>query len=195
MNGLPEVKEALAWEFDGVPLTKQNLSTWRRGEYADWLARQDGWESAQDVVEKAHATRESVGDGRLTEGLSAVLASRYAWVLANWRQLGEEGLERELKSLRSVSREVGRLCQGGHSLSRIRLKQDWKQATTCDFLAEVFYQFAQRPDIQAWRRPEWQDESKAREYLSQLLKTDLEGLKLAKSPPDPLASVRKPENN
>src|ERR1700735_2174125 len=39
LNSLPEVQQVLAANFDGRPLTEQNLSEWKAGGYLDWLAR------------------------------------------------------------------------------------------------------------------------------------------------------------
>jgi len=39
LNSLPPVRETLARCFGARPITKQNLSNWRRGGYQDWLAR------------------------------------------------------------------------------------------------------------------------------------------------------------
>jgi hypothetical protein len=37
LNGLEETKKIIDSEFEGVPLTKQNLSLWRKGGFRDWL--------------------------------------------------------------------------------------------------------------------------------------------------------------
>jgi hypothetical protein len=41
LNGLDAVKEMLDEEFCGDPITKQNLSAWRQGGYAEWLRNQE----------------------------------------------------------------------------------------------------------------------------------------------------------
>src|SRR6266581_1936174 len=41
LNALPETKALLNAEFQGRPLTKQNLSDWRHGGFRDWLLRQE----------------------------------------------------------------------------------------------------------------------------------------------------------
>src|SRR5579859_7604812 len=37
LNELPTVKEILTAQFNGQPVTKQNLSHWRQGGYHRWL--------------------------------------------------------------------------------------------------------------------------------------------------------------
>jgi hypothetical protein len=43
LNALPEVKKVLRDDFDGVPISKQNLSQWRQGGFEEWLAREELW--------------------------------------------------------------------------------------------------------------------------------------------------------
>lgn len=39
LNALPEVRAVLAGQFDRQPITKQNLSNWRRGGFIAWRVR------------------------------------------------------------------------------------------------------------------------------------------------------------
>jgi hypothetical protein len=195
LNEQPEVKAILEREFGGVPVSEQNLSAWRRGEYLDWLGRKEEWEWSDDLADEMDSMNASLGRGRLTKGLSSVVASKFARLLANWRKLGQKGFEQELDALRILSREIGRLRKVDLNHEQFALQKHWKMETTGDELAQIFYQWAQRADLQAWRRIEWQDEAKAVEYLKRLLKTDLEGLGLAKPPADPSASAENPQNN
>src|SRR5665213_1178488 len=55
LNALPETKKALEGYFDGVEVTKQNLSDWRQGGFREWSLR-------REIFEEARALRESVGD-------------------------------------------------------------------------------------------------------------------------------------
>lgn len=38
LNEMPEVQTVLRRQFEGKEITEQNLSAWRQGGYADWLA-------------------------------------------------------------------------------------------------------------------------------------------------------------
>ena len=49
LNALPEVKGVVQNHFDGVPISKQNLSQWRQGGFQEWLARRSLCEDALDV--------------------------------------------------------------------------------------------------------------------------------------------------
>jgi len=41
LNSLLQTRQILDAQFHGAPISKQNLSQWRHGGYADWLLRQD----------------------------------------------------------------------------------------------------------------------------------------------------------
>jgi len=41
LNSLPEVKRVLAQQFQGRPITEQNLSDWRLGGYEEWLGQRE----------------------------------------------------------------------------------------------------------------------------------------------------------
>jgi len=83
LNSLPEVQQVLAANFDGRPLTEQNLSEWKAGGYLDWQARLEtldqSRELAADSRELAAAT-----DGKLNDHLTTMLSARYAVALAEW---------------------------------------------------------------------------------------------------------------
>jgi hypothetical protein len=41
LNPLPEVQQTLKETFQGVPISKQNLSEWRQGGFAEWQMRNE----------------------------------------------------------------------------------------------------------------------------------------------------------
>src|SRR5580704_13765434 len=83
LNALEEVKELLKEEFDGAPISKQNLSEWRKGGFREWLARRDLCEDAQDVAECAEEMDRQV-DGVLADSAATVLAARFGSLITNW---------------------------------------------------------------------------------------------------------------
>jgi len=61
LNGLPEVQSILRDQFDGRPISDQNLSTWRQGGYQEWLAREQDYEAARKATEHAQYICASLG--------------------------------------------------------------------------------------------------------------------------------------
>jgi hypothetical protein len=41
LNALEEVQETIKDDFDGAPISEQNLSQWRQGGFQEWLVRRD----------------------------------------------------------------------------------------------------------------------------------------------------------
>ena len=170
LNGLPEVQELMARRFAGAEVSLQNLSAWRRGGYQQWLLRTEAREAVDRLVGESDGMRELSVEGAMTQGalserLSAVLASRYAWVLSNWNRLGEDGFEQELKALRSVSREVARLRKGDHSVVRLDLRRDWRQDYSNKQFMELFKEMADSDRLGSWARVKWPTPERAAEFF------------------------------
>src|SRR4051812_7060114 len=103
LNELPEVKEVLRTEFNGRPISEQNLSQWRDGGYADWLRHQGTKEQIRWAVERSEDVDEAEGDeplcdrlARLAEGELAEQMQRLGEVAdpkERWKQFRELCLE------------------------------------------------------------------------------------------------------
>ena len=109
LNGLPEVKDSLKVRFEGVPISKQNLSEWRKGGFAEWQ-RHHEW--IHQACELHHCTEdmENVLTPPLLAGdLAALLAVRYAALLQSWDGKPDPQFERELRLLRGLGQDVALL--------------------------------------------------------------------------------------
>ena len=84
LNALPEVQETLQEDFDGVPISKQNLSEWRQGGFREWQLRRDLLAQASSFSEGADELEENVGGCELVDNLAIVVAARYAALLSGW---------------------------------------------------------------------------------------------------------------
>src|SRR5438034_8402009 len=77
LNDLPEVRSLLAADFDSRPITKQNLSEWKKGGFRDWLIRQDALEFVQNLENDDALGAQSLS-GNFTDKLARWLALQYA---------------------------------------------------------------------------------------------------------------------
>lgn len=122
LNAQPAAQKVLKREFAGTPVSKQNLSEWRQGGFAEWQTHQDllaqAAELAADAREVATAT-----EGRLSDHLATLLAARYAAALAGWNGEPTEEFRRTLGTLRGVSQDLVELRRGDHSSARLRIEQ------------------------------------------------------------------------
>lgn len=73
LNAHPQVQAVLDAEFDGAPVTFQNLSDWRASGYAEWLAYANQIGSASVLADKLYALADAAF-GRLGKGVVAKLA-------------------------------------------------------------------------------------------------------------------------
>src|SRR5579864_9223484 len=76
LNSLPETKALLKSQFDGAPITKQNLSDHRNQGFRDWLDRQHALEFASALND---------GDAQLQKVLPADAAEKLSrWALLHF---------------------------------------------------------------------------------------------------------------
>jgi hypothetical protein len=128
LNALPEVQRVLAEKFCGHPLTKHNLSDWRRGGYADWSATRTGRVQWQDLLEQGCALNEkrTTNDGTDVTGyLGTFLIVELAQAIDELHKM--KNSQQRWKVLQMISRALARL-QSAHSRDkRIRLWETKKQ--------------------------------------------------------------------
>ena len=89
LNALPEVKAVLQTEFDGRPITEQNLSVWKKGGYRDWKLQEDARKMVPLVAEEASELNLSAG-GHLTDHVAVWLIAR---LMAIVRRLAASDLD------------------------------------------------------------------------------------------------------
>jgi hypothetical protein len=122
LNALPEVQRVLAEKFGGRPLTKHNLSDWRRGGYAEWSAALTGRAQWQELIEQGCAlNKKGTGpDGTdVTRYLGSFLVVELAEALDELHEMKDP--KQRWKLLQIISRALARL-QNEHSRDkRIRL--------------------------------------------------------------------------
>jgi hypothetical protein len=75
LNGYVRVKKILAAQFDGVPISEQNLSEWRSHGYERWLKKQEPLACHRDLTEDARDFSR-LGAGALARGAASIAAAR-----------------------------------------------------------------------------------------------------------------------
>jgi hypothetical protein len=125
LNALPEVKELLKDEFDGIPISTQNLSEWRRGGFLEWLGRRELCGQAQDLREIGEDVDEEVWQGVLADDAATVLAIRFGTLLSKWNGKVDEQFEARARVLNQIGRTVIQLQRETHRSRReaFELKQ------------------------------------------------------------------------
>ena len=74
LNAQPEVAKVLTAHFDGAPITPQNLSEWKSGEYAKWIARREKVQNLKEL--STYAAKLAAQSGNLASGGAAIIAGK-----------------------------------------------------------------------------------------------------------------------
>jgi len=123
LNSLPEVKKILETDFGGREITQQNLTKWKAHGYLEWQRQQEALALTQELNANARELAES--GGQLADSLARVVAARYAAVLYGWDGEMTDEMERQLRGLAEVYREVVRLRRSEQFLEHVKIQQEW----------------------------------------------------------------------
>lgn len=115
LNELPEVKAVLEEDFEGLRVSDNNLSEWRKGGYAEWLARREKLDATRELAQFA-ADLTKAGNGSLSDGAAAIAAGKLLEVLEG---LGDATPSPE--TLDALTLALSRLRAGDHVAEKLRL--------------------------------------------------------------------------
>jgi hypothetical protein len=140
LNGLEAVLRILDEHFGEEPITPQNLSEWRQGGYADWLARREKIAATKELAGYAARLGAAAG-GDLTEGGAAILGGKLLEALEGATE-GEElrGLADVLVALRRTDLEARKARQRDTLLEqnerKVSLSEKQFEARSCELFIE-----------------------------------------------------------
>ncbi|HVY69572.1 MAG TPA: hypothetical protein VHH73_06560 [Verrucomicrobiae bacterium] len=139
LNGLPEVREILARDFEGKEINAQNLSSWRQGGFQDWLTQGQVLELAQRLDEETSEIRreEMRSHHPLTQRLLTWLTARY--LLAS-RRLDQLDDAEAWKRLRGLCADLGRLRRMEEEDRQRRKEEEGKEALVRAEMANLFFE-------------------------------------------------------
>ena len=107
LNTLPEVKAVLAGEFNGRPISEQNLSEWKAGGYRDWEKQQERQTLVRQLAEDAGDLEAANHQGTLNRQLSVVLTAELAQATREALAQTTDAKER----LECIGQSVGKFAQ------------------------------------------------------------------------------------
>jgi len=122
LNSTPNVKDLLARDFAGEPVSQQNLHEWRQGGFVEWQTRQDLFAEAADLTD-ANGEWDALAANDFTERLAAVLVVRYADALARWNGGDDEAFRLKLRDLRRFNQDLAVLRRYNQSAARLKMDQ------------------------------------------------------------------------
>ena len=109
LNALPEVKAVLEAHFDGVPISKMNLSRWRRGGHQEWRAREDLLGEAGRVAEFTKELGKECHPRLVVDDVATVMAARLGILLTRWNGQVDKKFQAESRVLNGMCDCVVRL--------------------------------------------------------------------------------------
>jgi hypothetical protein len=131
LNSQPEVQAVLAGQFDGRPITQQNLSAWKLGGFRDWERFQESRLEARTFLEEAGEFLDSGQEGEANgpsflDRLGGRLALSLLQLLRETEQR-ESGPERT-RDLLNITRELMRLRQAEQQRQCTAMaQQQWQE--------------------------------------------------------------------
>lgn len=109
LNAHERVKPILAAQFEGVPISDQNLSEWRQGGYLDWLEEREKLDSLKEI--SLFARDATKAGGNIADGAAAVAAGRLITAI--------ESADDE--QLMKITQAIAALRSGDNDSHRVRL--------------------------------------------------------------------------
>jgi hypothetical protein len=151
VNSQPAVKAVLAADFEGEPITKQNLYCWKQHGFRSWKIRRNALEFTKSLDESEDEPSSRMAADELTDKLVQWLNLRYA-SLANSLALADEDPEAEVGRLRDFAADILALRRGDLSASRMALAQRriaLLESNSSQHKEKEFWKWLERPDIKA----------------------------------------------
>jgi hypothetical protein len=109
LNNHKDARKVLEEEFDGVPISKQNLSQWRNGGYQEWRVRNEFDYYVVGSLYNGAQTREVEDVNLIADHLAAEVAALYAKFLATWDGQPTPKAEAQLRVLRGLNKDIALL--------------------------------------------------------------------------------------
>lgn len=151
LNDLPEVKAVLEEDFEGLRVSDQNLSEWRKGGYEEWLRRRERLSATKELATFARDITNA--GGNISDGAAAIAAGKLLEILEG---LGDETPTPE--TLDALTLALSRLRAGDHTAEKLRLTT-LRLDQTAELLALEKQKF-QRTTCELFLK--WRDDQRAK---------------------------------
>lgn len=117
LNGLEVVKKRMRERFNGEPISPQNLSAWRTGQFQIWKEERREIEATKELAKFSADLAASAG-GHMSAGARALATGR---VMAKLQQMGEST---DLEDLINATLAVHRLNKGDIESAKLGLQRE-----------------------------------------------------------------------
>jgi hypothetical protein len=121
LNSNPDVMKVMAEQFEGRPITEQNISEWRAGGYEEWLTLHAFLDETRVISENA----EEIADtGISSDHLHIVLLAHHARLLRNLETMPENEFKTRLNTVRKLTASIMNLRRDELQKARLELQRE-----------------------------------------------------------------------
>ncbi|HEX4644310.1 MAG TPA: hypothetical protein VH598_01750 [Verrucomicrobiae bacterium] len=126
LNAQPKVRAALKKDFEGRPISEQNLSDWKQGGYRDWERHEETRAMVRDLAERSGDLELDSAGLEISQRYSAVLAAEL--VRATQELLAQTTDPRERWDLlRQALQELVRLRKEDHKAAHLAMDRERRE--------------------------------------------------------------------
>jgi len=121
LNSSPDVVRVMTEQFEGRPITENNLSEWRAGGYEEWLTLQDFLDETHVLSENASEVADT---GISSDHLHIVLLAHHARLLKNLETMPENEFKTRLNTVRKLTASIMNLRRDELQRARLELQRE-----------------------------------------------------------------------
>jgi hypothetical protein len=126
LNELPEVKQVLARDFEGRPITKSNLTEWKNGGYLDWQSQDETATFIREIKED-DTELSKIPPTDLAKPLTTTVLAHYARAIFRSLVDDKEQPRARVRRLGRSLREMDRIMRRDLSEERMQIELEQLQ--------------------------------------------------------------------
>ena len=121
LNSVPDVMQVMAEQFEGRPITENNLSEWRAGGYEEWTTLHSFLDETRVLSENAGEVAET---GISSDHMHIVLLAHHAHLLQNLGIMPEDEYQTRLNTVRKLTASVMKMRRDELQKARFELQRE-----------------------------------------------------------------------
>jgi len=121
LNSVPDVMQVMAEQFEGRPITENNLSEWRAGGYEEWTTLHSFLDETRVLSKNAGEVAET---GFSSDHMHIVLLAHHAHLLQNLGIMPEDKYQTRLNTVRKLTASIMNMRRGELQKARFELQRE-----------------------------------------------------------------------
>jgi hypothetical protein len=121
LNSNPAVMKVIQQQFDGRPITEQNMSEWHSGGYEEWLLLRSFFDEARVLSENAGEVADT---GIKSEHLYMVLLAHHAHLVQNFGIMPDLEMSKKAETLKKLTASIMNMRRSEQNAARLQLQRE-----------------------------------------------------------------------